>query len=106
MRVLTKFLAVMSLLVFIPCIASDALSGEIKQGDKVTIITPGTTARLCPHPMCAPGQHITRMPEGTVLKVEGIQDAKIGTFAVRWFEVTYEGSRGWISIFDTDKAEK
>lgn len=105
MRVLTKFLTVMSLLVFIPCIASDALSSEVKQGDPVTIVTPGTEARLCPHPMCGPGQHITRIPEGTVLEIKSIKEVKIGTIVVKWFEVTYEGSRGWISIFDTNKAK-
>ena len=86
-------------------IASDLYAGEVKQSDKVTIVTPGTVARLCPYPNCGQDQHITRIPEGTVLEVEGIMDVKSGMLTVKWFEVTYKGKRGWISIFDTDKAQ-
>jgi hypothetical protein len=40
------------------------------------------------------------------LRVEGIIDVKSGRLpAVKWFEVTYKGNRGWISVFDTDKAQ-
>jgi hypothetical protein len=95
----------MSLLALMPCVASEVPAEEVKQGDSVTIVTPGIEARLCPQPMCKPDQHITRIPQGTVLKINGIRDAKIGTFKVRWFEVTYNENRGWISIFDTDKAK-
>ena len=93
-------------LVIVPCIVSDIYASEVKQGDKVTIIVPGTVARLCPYPNCGQDQHITRIPEGTVLEVEGIMDVKSGRLpAVKWFEVTYKGKRGWISIFNTDKAQ-
>ena len=84
-------------------IVSVSTADKIKQGDKVTIITPGTLARLCPHANCGSNQHITRIPEGTVLKIEGIIDVKSGYMSVKWFEVTYKNKRGWISIFDTDK---
>jgi hypothetical protein len=47
-------------------------AGAIKQGDKVTIVTPETMARLCPYPNCGQDQHITRIPKGTVLTIEGI----------------------------------
>jgi len=104
MKVFTSRLMLMSLLALIPGIASEVTAGEVRQGDTVTIVTPGVEARLCPHPMCKPDQHITRIPQGTRLKIDDILDAKIGTFKVRWFEVTYEENRGWISIFDTDKA--
>ena len=106
MRMLSKILALMPLLGFITGIASNVYAGEVRPGDTVTIVTPGTEARLCPHPVCGPGRHITRIPEGTMLKVEGIKNVKIGTIIVRWFEVTYEGNRGWISIFDTNKAQQ
>jgi hypothetical protein len=79
-------------------------AGEVEQGDTVTIVTPGVTARLCPQPMCGPEQHILRIPEGTDLKVEGIEDVKIGTILVTWFQVIVEGDTGWISIYDTNKA--
>jgi hypothetical protein len=80
-----------------------AAAGDVKQGDKVTIVTPGTMARLCPYPNCGQDQHITRIPKGTSLKVEGINDVKAGMMTVTWFEVTYKKKRGWISIYDTDK---
>jgi hypothetical protein len=105
MRVFTRLLMLISLLALIPCVASEVPAGEVRQGDTVTIVTPGVEARLCPHPMCKPDQHITRIPQGTVLKIDDIRDAKIGTFKVRWFEVTYKENRGWISIFDTNKAK-
>jgi hypothetical protein len=86
-------------------VVSNVNAIEVKQGDKVTIVTPGTLARLCPYPNCGQNQHIIRIPEGTVLEVEGIMDVKSGVLTVKWFEVTYKEKRGWISIFDTDKAQ-
>jgi hypothetical protein len=89
----------------IPTVAVDIYASEVNQGDKVKIVVPGTVARLCPYPNCGQNQHITRVPEGTVLTVEGIMDVKSGMLPpVKWFEVTYKGKRGWLSIFNTDKA--
>lgn len=105
MKEFRYFILFLCLSVMAPYIASDAYASKVKQGDKVTIITSGTVARLCPHPNCGQNQHITRIPEGTVLKVEGIMDVKSGILTVKRFEVTYKGNRGWISIFDTDKAQ-
>ena len=96
------FALLFSLVVF-PAAGSNISAAEVKQVDEITIVTPGTVARLCPHPGCGPDEHITRIPEGTVLKVEGIEDYAIGTFKVKWFEVVYQEKRGWISIFDTDR---
>lgn len=76
---------------------------EIKQGDKIVIIEPGTVARLCPYPNCGENQHITRIPEGTILVVEGIMNIKETSWTVQWFEVIYNGQRGWISIYNTNK---
>lgn len=104
MRSLNYFLTMLWLLVILPCTALNAHAGHVKQGDEVTIVVPGTVARLCPYPNCGQDQHITRIPEGTVLKVEGIMDVKSGRMTVQWFEVSYQGNRGWLSIFDTDKA--
>ena len=83
-----------------------AWAGDVKVGDPVTIVTPGIEARLCPQPACGPDQHITRIPEGTVLTVKGTDVFAIGTFNVKWFEVVYEDQHGWISIYDTDRAQK
>jgi len=38
------------------------------------------------------------------LTVAGVEDIKIGTIGVTWFQVAVEGNTGWISIYDTDKA--
>lgn len=99
------------ILFFIPAILCSGLcpvawADDVKVGDPVTIITPGIEARLCPHPGCGPDQHITRIPEGTVLIIQGTDVFAIGTFKVKWFEVVYENQRGWISIYDTDRAHK
>ena len=78
---------------------------DVKKGDIVTIVTPGTEARLCPQPGCGPDQHITRIPAGTVFTVQNTEVFTIGTFKVKWFEVIYDNQHGWISIFDTDKSK-
>jgi len=105
MRVLEFFFALLLFTVMALSVVSNVNAIEVKQGDKVTIVTPGTLARLCPYPNCGQNQHIIRIPEGTVLEVEGIMDVKSGVLTVKWFEVTYKEKRGWISIFDTDKAQ-
>ena len=99
LRILCLTIAVLAFVI------PNAASGEISQGDTVTIIVPGTVARLCPHPNCGQDQHITRIPEGTKLEIEGIMDVKSGMMEVKWFEVRYKGKRGWISIYNTDKAQ-
>jgi hypothetical protein len=103
MKTFNHFLVLLCLLAIVPFVVANSQASKIKQGDKVTIVTPGTVARLCPYPNCGQDQHITRIPKGTVLPVEGIMDVKSGIMTVKWFEVTYKGNRGWISIFDTDK---
>lgn len=78
-------------------------SEGVAQGDKVEIVTPETVARLCPYPSCGLNEHITRIPVGTALKVQGVQTVKSGILSAIWFEVTYKGHRGWVSIYDTNK---
>jgi hypothetical protein len=79
-------------------------AGDVERGDTVTIVTPGVTARLCPQPMCGPDEHIMRIAQGTHLKVEGIEDVRIGSILVTWLQVAVGDNTGWISIFDTDRA--
>ena len=86
-------------------IAHKSLASEVKQGDTITIVTPGTVARLCSHPNGGQNQHLTRIPKGTKLTVEGIMEVKSGMMNVQWFEVTFKGKRAWISIFDTDRSQ-
>jgi len=104
--VLTRLFVFLCLLIIGPGIVPDIYADEIKPGDTVTIMTPGIEARLCSHPGCGPDRHITRIPAGTVLIVKNTEDYVIGTFKVKWFEVVYDENRGWISIYDTDKAHK
>lgn len=82
---------------------SNVFSEDVKQGDKIKIITPETLARFCPYPNCGSNQNITRIPEGTTLEVEGIQTVKSGLMTVKWFEVTFRDRKGWVSIYDTNK---
>ena len=49
-------------------------SNESAQADTVTIVTPGRVARLCPNPNCGINEHITRIPKGTTLEVEGYME--------------------------------
>lgn len=98
------FVVLMSLSLLMTAGSLIVRAGEVKPGETVTIVTPGVTARLCPRPMCGPDQHIMRIAQGTVLNVESIEDVKIGSIQVSWFQVIVDGNAGWISIFDTNKA--
>lgn len=91
------------LILTVMCALMISLIALVGSADKVTITTLDTMARLCPYPNAGENQHITRMPKGTVLEVEGIMDVKSGMLSVKWFEVSYKGKRGWVSIYDTDK---
>jgi hypothetical protein len=104
MKLLNLWIVLFGLLFVFHIAADEVCAAKIKQGDEVKIVTPGTVARLCPHPNCGQNAHIIRIPEGTVLEVEGIMNVKSGMMNVIWLEVTYKGKRGWISIFDTDKS--
>ena len=105
MRAFDYFSVLLLLLVVAPCMASDGYVSDVKLGDKVTIVGPGNVTKLCPYPDCRQGQHVTRIPKGTVLKVEGMMNVKYGNSTMKWFETTYKEKRGWISINDTDQAE-
>ena len=105
MRAFNYFSVLLLLLAVAPCMASDVYVSDVKLGDKVTVVGPGSVTKLCPYPDCRQGQHVTRIPEGTVLKVEGMMNVKYGDSTMKWFETTYKEKRGWISIFDTDQAE-
>ena len=105
MRTFNCFSVLLLLLAVTPCMASDVYVSDVKLGDKVTVVGLGNVTKLCPYPDCRQGQHVTRIPEGTVLKVEGMMNVKYGNSTMEWFETTYKEKRGWISIYDTDQAE-
>ncbi len=98
--------AVLILLVLCSGWLKNVHADDTNVGDTVTIVTPGIEARLCPQPACGPNQHLTRIPEGSVFTILSTDVFAIGTFKVKWFEVIYENQRGWISIYDTDRAQK
>ena len=115
MQVSKVFFAVMLILVMALSMALVAHANEIKQGDKVIIVEPGSGAKLCEVPRCGKKQTVTFIPEGTVLEVEGIRDvdtdvvlsagySHILYVREQWFQVTYEGKQGWIKKYDTLKA--
>ncbi len=106
MKVYFPIIALLYFLIIGPGIDSEIYADETQPGDKVSIVTPGIEARLCPQPGCGPDRQITRIPEGTVLTVKSTEDYAIGTFKVKWFEVVYDENRGWISIYDTNKSKK
>jgi len=103
MRAFNCFTILLLIMITAPCFASDDVR-DIKLGDKVTVVGPGSVTKLCPYPNCRQGQHVTRIPEGTVVKVEGMMNVKYGDSTLKWFETTYKKKRGWISIHDTDQA--
>ena len=105
MKTFKYFSALLLLLVVVPCMASDDYVSEVKLGDNVTIVRPGNVTKLCPYPDCRQGQHVTRVPKGTVLKVEGMMNVRYGDSTMKWLETIYKDKRGWISIYDTDQAK-
>lgn len=110
MRFLRYFTFILLMAVLSLSMVQKSEAEEINQGDKVTIITSGVMTRLCPYPNCGQNQHITRIPKGTVLEIEGVTEVEFGrgkyATIVKWFEVTYKGKKGWVSIFDTDKVQQ
>jgi hypothetical protein len=105
MKASTCFFALLLLLVMALYVAQGVHAGDIKLGDKITTVRPGKVTKLCPFPGCEKGQHITRIPGGTVLKVEGMMKVRYGNSTTNWVETTYKEKRGWISIYDTNKTK-
>ncbi len=90
MRAFNCFTILLLIMITAPCFASDDDVRDIKLGDKVTVVGPGSVTKLCPYPNCRQGQHVTRIPEGTVVKVEGLMNVKYGDATLKWFETTYK----------------
>jgi hypothetical protein len=105
MKAITCFAALLFLLVTASYVSQGVYAGDVRLGDKVTTVRPGKVTKLCPFPGCEKGQHITRIPKGTVLKVEGVMKVRYGHSTTRWVETTYKEKRGWISIYDTKKTK-
>jgi hypothetical protein len=105
MKAFICFSPLLLLLVMALYMPQGAYAGDVKLGDKVTTVKSGNPTKLCPFPGCENGQHITRIPKGTVLTVEGMIKVRYGNSTTRWVETTYKEKRGWISIFDTNIVE-
>ena len=105
MKAFNCFSALLLLLAMASYMPQSVYAGEVKLGDRVTTVRPGNLTKLCPFPGCKKGQHLIRIPEGTVLKVEGVMNVRFGKSTTKWVETIYKEKRGWISIYDTDKME-
>jgi hypothetical protein len=68
----------------------------------ITIVTPDDRARLCPQPDCGQKQELGRLPTGVVLEIRAERRVRLPQWDVIWFQVSYEGRRGWVSEFETD----
>ena len=103
-RKLSAFFLLMVVALIATNIYAEDIMDKLKDGYKITIMTTGTTAPLCPRPMCGMNEHIARIPEDTVLKVDYSAKLEHGaTKPVVWCYVNYEGKRGWVSVYDTDQ---
>ena len=105
MKTFTCFSTLLLLLVTALFLPQGVYAGDVKLGDTVTTVRPGSITKLCPFPGCEKGQHIARIPKGTVLKVEGMMNVRYGNSTSKWVETTYKQKRGWISIYDTRKTK-
>jgi hypothetical protein len=103
LKTLTCFSTLLLLLITALYVSQGAYAGDVKLGDTVTTVRPGSITKLCPFPGCEKGQHIARIPKGTVLKVEGLMKVRYGNSTTKWVQTTYKEKRGWISIYDTNK---
>ena len=105
MKAFTCFSTLLLLLAISAYVSNNAYAEDVKLGDKVTTVRPGNVTKLCPFPGCEKGQHIARIPKGTVLTVEGMMRVRYGNATTKWVETTYNEKRGWISIYDTNKTK-
>ncbi len=105
MKLFTCFSALLLLLAAALYVSQGAYAGDVKLGDKVTTVRSGNITALCPFPGCEKGEHIARIPKGTVLKVEGMINVRYKNSTAKWVETTYKDKRGWISIYDTKKTK-
>lgn len=64
----------------------------------------GGRARLCPRPDCGEGTELRRIPAGAELEVEDVAMVRLPRWSVWWYQVTYEGTTGWMSEFSTSEA--
>ncbi|NCC04675.1 MAG: hypothetical protein EOM37_11685 [Proteobacteria bacterium] len=88
---------VMVSLIFIICLCSSVLAGELPViGQSIEIVTPDDRARVCPYPFCGDGEHIARVQTGTKFKIIDYVKKQWG-YAI---EINYKGKVGYISEFD------
>lgn len=83
----------------------EAEEAPVRDERQITIATADDRARLCPQPDCRQGAESARIQTGTSLVVEGTSLVCQPLWDVTWFKVTYQGSSGWVSQFNTDEPE-
>ena len=84
---------------------AQAEAAPVAPVDTITIVTVNNRARLCPQPNFGQGQELLRIPTGTKLEVLGRSIVQNRLIRATWFKVSYNGKVGWVSQFDTDKAQ-
>ncbi len=89
-------------------IHSSLVSAEprVRSGDWIRILTAKNRAQLCPRPNCGQEQELLRIPTNTMLRILGVRTVSQPAFNVTWYKVKYQGKKGWISEFNTNKARK
>lgn len=72
--------------------------------ETVEIVTADGRARLCPEPDCDEGGELRRLPTGIELQVEDVATVRLPRWSVLWYRVSFEGTTGWVSEFNTSAA--
>lgn len=72
--------------------------------ETVKILTVDGRARLCPEPDCDQDGELGRLPTGLELPVEDVATVRLPRWSVLWYQVTFDGTTGWVSEFNTSAA--
>lgn len=104
---ITAFSVMSLFLVIVPSVIAGSNDAPVAQvGDILKIITTDDQARLCPNPLCKKDQELFRVPTNTELKIEEVSLERLPMWDIVWYKIAFNGKKGWISEFDTDKAPK
>lgn len=95
------------ILAVIFCPFAALAAGALRAGDTVrTISPPNFPSRICPQPDCNQGQELARVPTETDLTIRDCRIVHQPAWDVAWYQVAFNGTRGWISEFETTSAPK
>ena len=81
----------------------EATSADVRRlGEQFKVTANQDRARLCPAPDCVEGSHLAKLPTGSVHIVLSCQITKLPALDVAWYEVEFNGLKGWVSEFDLE----